>query len=132
MFGSEAVSYQLTLTDNLENKSVFYDDLIGVMSKTPLIYRYNENQSDAYVKIQVHDDHVILERVAESNTEIKFEPHKETQFFIKDESTEFIGDVETISLKKMPQYLYIHYRLWVNNDIIAEQEMELKVKVTDA
>ena len=132
MFSSEAVSYQLTLTNNLENKSVFYDDLIGVMTKSPLIYRYNENQNDAYVKIQVHEDHVVLERVAESNTEIKFEQNKETQFFIKDSSTEFMGEVETISIKKLPQYLYIHYRLWVNNDIIAEQEMELKVKVSDA
>jgi uncharacterized beta-barrel protein YwiB (DUF1934 family) len=132
MFSSEAVSYQLTLTNNLENKSVFYDDLIGVMTKSPLIYRYNENQNDAYVKIQVHEDHVVLERVADSNTEIKFEQNKETQFFIKDASTEFMGEVETISIKKLPQYLYIHYRLWVNNDIIAEQEMELKVKVSDA
>ena len=132
MFSSEAVSYQLTLTNNLENKSVFYDDLIGVMTKSPLIYRYNENQNDAYVKIQVHEDHVVLERVADSNTEIKFEQNQETQFFIKDASTEFMGEVETISIKKLPQYLYIHYRLWVNNDIIAEQEMELKVKVSDA
>lgn len=129
---SQAVSYQLTLTDNLENKSVFYDDLIGEMTKAPLIYRYNENHEDAYVKIQVLEDHVILERVAQSNTEIRFEKNTDTQFFIKDENTEFMGDVETLELKKMPQYLYIHYRLWVNDDIIAEQEMELKVKVSDA
>ncbi len=129
---SQAVSYQLTLTDNLENKSVFYDDLIGEMSKTPLVYRYTENHTDASVKINVSDDFIILNRSAESNTEIKFEENTGTKFFIKDDATEFMGDVETLEIKKLPQYLYIHYRLWVNNDIIAEQEMELKVKVSDA
>lgn len=129
---TQAVSFQLTLTNNLENKSVFYDDLIGEMTNFPLVYRYNENHDDAYVKIQVNDDHIILERIAQSNTEIRFDKSQDTQFFIKDASTEFMGKVETLQIKKMPQYLYVHYRLWVNNDIIAEQEMELKVKVSEA
>ena len=128
----QAVSYELTLTDKIEDKSVFFADLIGEMTRSPLSYSYRENNENASVEIKIVDGWVRLIRKAEANTEINFDEKQVTEFHIVNDQTQLMGQVETLNLVNLPQYLFIHYRLWVNDAIIAEQEMELKVKVSEA
>lgn len=128
----QSVTFELTLTNCLEKTSTLHTDLVGQLLPQPLVYRYHENAEDADVSIEIADDLVKLTRRAQSTTHMIFGMEERHPFRIADAQTTFEGSVETVKLHHRKGYLYIHYRLYVEDGLIAETEMELKAKVSDA
>ena len=61
-----------------------------------------------------------------------FSLNKRGKFEIKDEQSVFNGEVETLNMIHNNDYIYIHYRLYVNEDLITEQKLELNIKEAEA
>lgn len=129
---NHSVTYELTLKDCLDNKSTLLTDLVGQIVLEPLSYRYHENVDEADVSIEILDECVKLTRRARSITHMVFGLDERHPFRIADAQTSFEGQVETLKLHHHKGYLFIHYRLFVGDGLIAETEMELKAKVSDA
>ncbi|NTW91154.1 MAG: hypothetical protein HGA35_04410 [Erysipelotrichaceae bacterium] len=53
-------------------------------------------------------------------------------FEIKDNQTVFNGEVETLNMIRNSDLIYIHYRLFVNDDLITEQKLELIIQEAEA
>ena len=53
-------------------------------------------------------------------------------FEIKDDQSLFGGEVETLNMIRNNDLIYIHYRLFVNDDLITEQKLELVIKEAEA
>lgn len=128
----QAVRYELTLNNILEDTSTFFADLIGEYDKASQHYRYVENQENALVEIKVLDETIDLVRKSSALSYLKFDANRRTAFFIEDAQTRFEGELETVKLVYRPEYLFVHYRLYTQENIIAEIEMELKTEVPQA
>ena len=63
---------------------------------------------------------------------LKFDADRRTAFYIEDAQTRFEGELETVKLVYRPEYLFVHYRLYTQENVIAEIEMELKTEVPQA
>jgi len=129
---TKAVSFELTMTDCLEQSSSIQVDLMGQITNHPLTYRYFEHPGNIPVSLTFVGDSIHLKREAEQLTEIEFNPNINTLFLVSDATTQFGGSVDTLSMASHKDFLFIHYRLCVNEDIISEQKLELKVKEGDA
>lgn len=128
----QAVRYELTLNNILEDTSTFYADLIGEYDKVTQLYRYAENQEEALVEIRVQDQIIDLVRKSSALAHLQFDADRRTLFFIEDAQTRFEGELETLKMVHRPEYLFVHYRLYTQENIIAEFEMELKTEVPQA
>ena len=58
--------------------------------------------------------------------------NKRGKFEIKDDQSVFGGEVETLNMVRNNDLIYIHYRLFVNDDLITEQKIELVIKEAEA
>jgi hypothetical protein len=58
--------------------------------------------------------------------------NKRGMFEIKDDQSVFSGNVETLNMIRNNDLIYIHYRLFVNDDLITEQKLELVIKEAEA
>lgn len=128
----QSVTFELSLTDLVEHKQRIVRDLVGYYTPSPLQYDYDEEDHQVHVSVTFFEDRVRLIRKGEATTQIDFNPHQNSLFSIDDQNLRFEGVCETLKLIQMKQYLFIHYRLTKEGQLVAEQEMELKVKVSEA
>ncbi len=100
---TKAVSFELSMTDCLEQSTSLHVDLVGQLSYEPLTYRYTENPGQAEVIITCRESSILLRREDKQRTEIEFNPDKVTQFLVSDAETQLGGHVETLKcrLKKI-------------------------------
>lgn len=128
----QSVTFELSLTDLIEHKQRIVRDLVGTYTPHPLQYDYEEEDKEAHVSVTFFEDRVRLTRKGQATTQIEFNPHQNSLFSIDDQNLRLEGVCETIKLVHMKQYLFVHYRLTKEGQLVAEQEMELKVKVSEA
>ena len=128
----QSVTFELSLTDLIDHKQRIVSDLVGLYTPHPLQYEYDEEDKEAHVLVRFSEESVHLTRRGQATTHLDFNPHHPTTFSIDDHNLRLEGVCETLKLIKLKQYLFIHYRLSKEGQVVAEQEMELKVKVSEA
>lgn len=126
------VMFSLKLTDCLQNTVTLDNGLYGQIEDDPLVYAYQEHDQGAQVRIEIRDEELRLTRTRETLTSIRFRFNELGEFSIQDMETTFHGDVKTLGFRQSDGFLYLHYRLYANDDLITEQKMELSTKEISA
>ena len=126
------VLFSLKLTDCLQNTVTLDNGLYGQIEDDPLVYAYQEHDQGAQVRIEIREEELRLTRTRETLTSIRFRFNELGEFSIQDMETTFHGDVKTLGFRQSDGFLYLHYRLYANDDLITEQKMELSTKEISA
>ena len=126
------VKLKLSLIDCLDNDEISNIEMYGKISETPRKIEYLEEDKTTQVTMTFHDETIYLKRKYEGTTVMDFSLNKRGKFEIKDDQSVFNGEVETLNMIHNNDLIYIHYRLYVNDDLITEQKLELTIKEADA
>lgn len=126
------VKLKLSLIDCLDNDEISKNEMYGKISENPYTIQYLEEDKTTKVTLTVLDDSIHLEREYEGSTSMSFNLNKRGIFEIKDNQSIFSGEVETLNMIRNNDLIYIHYRLFVNDDLITEQKLELVIKEAEA
>jgi hypothetical protein len=106
--------------------------MVGKISVNPYTFQYLEEDKTTKVTMTLLDDSIELKREYEGRTTMNFCLNKWGMFEIKDDQSVFSGNVETLNMIRNNDLIYIHYRLFVNDDLITEQKLELVIKEAEA
>ncbi len=126
------VKLKLSLIDCLDNDEISNIEMYGKISENPRKIEYLEEDKTTQVTMTFTDETIYLKRKYEGTTMMDFSLNKRGKFEIKDEQSVFNGEVETLNMINNNDLIYIHYRLYVNDDLITEQKLELKIKEAEA
>lgn len=126
------VKLKLSLIDCLDNDEISNIEMFGKISENPRKIEYLEEDKTTQVTMTFHDETIYLKRKYEGITVMDFSLNKRGKFEIKDDQSVFNGEVETLNMIHNNDLIYIHYRLYVNDDLITEQKLELKIKEAEA
>lgn len=126
------VKLKLSLIDCLDNDEISKNEMYGKISENPYTIQYLEEDKTTKVTLTILDDSIRLEREYEGSTSMSFNLNKRGIFEIKDNQSIFSGEVETLNMIRNNDLIYIHYRLFVNDDLITEQKLELVIKEAEA
>ena len=126
------VKLKLSLIDCLDNDEISKNEMYGKISENPYTIQYLEEDKTTQVTLSVEGESIILKREYEGSTSMNFCLNKQGIFEIKDNQTVFNGEVETLNMIRNSDLIYIHYRLYVNDDLITEQKLELVIKEAEA
>jgi len=126
------VKLKLSLIDCLDNDEISNIQMFGKISENPRKIEYLEEDKTTQVTMTFSDETIYLKREHEGTTMMDFSLNKRGKFEIKDNQTVFNGEVETLNMIHNNDLIYIHYRLYVNDDLITEQKLELKIKEAEA
>ena len=126
------VKLKLSLIDCLDNDEISKNEMYGKISENPYTIQYLEEDKTTQVTLSVEGESIILKREYEGSTSMNFCLNKRGIFEIKDNQTVFNGEVETLNMINNNDLIYIHYRLYVNDDLITEQKLELNIKEAEA
>ena len=126
------VKLKLSLIDCLDNDEISKNEMYGKISENPYKIKYLEEDKMTHVTLSVVDDSIHLLREHEGSTFMEFCLNKRGIFEIKDDQSLFGGEVETLDMIRNNDLIYIHYRLFVNDDLITEQKLELNIKEAEA
>jgi len=126
------VKLKLSLIDCLDNDEISKNEMYGKISENPYTIQYLEEDKTTQVTMSFEGDSIILKREYEGSTSMSFCLNKRGIFEIKDNQTVFNGEVETLNMIRNSDLIYIHYRLFVNDDLITEQKLELIIKEAEA
>lgn len=126
------VKLKLSLIDCLDNDEISNIEMFGRISENPRKIEYLEEDKITQVTMTFNDETIHLKRKYEGTTVMDFSLNKRGKFEIKDDQSVFNGEVETLNMIQNNDLIYIHYRLYVNDDLITEQKLELKIKEAEA
>lgn len=126
------VKLKLSLIDCLDNDEISNIEMYGKISENPRKIEYLEEDKTTQVTMTFTDETIYLKRKYEGTTVMDFSLNKRGKFEIKDDQSVFNGEVETLNMINNNDLIYIHYRLYVNDDLITEQKLELKIKEAEA
>lgn len=126
------VKLKLSLIDCLDNDEISKNEMYGKISENPYTIQYLEEDKTTQVTLSVEGESIILKREYEGSTTMSFCLNKRGKFEIKDDQSVFGGEVETLNMVRNNDLIYIHYRLFVNDDLITEQKLELVIKEAEA
>jgi uncharacterized beta-barrel protein YwiB (DUF1934 family) len=126
------VKLKLSLIDCLDNDEISNIEMFGKITENPRKIEYLEEDKTTQVTMTFHDETIYLKRKYEGTTVMDFSLNKRGKFEIKDNQSVFNGEVETLNMIHNNDLIYIHYRLYVNDDLITEQKLELKIKEAEA
>lgn len=126
------VKLKLNLIDCLDNDAINTQVMFGTISENPRRIRYTEEDANTEVELLVLENELHLTRQYDGNTKISFYLDKQGQFEIKDELGSFSGTVKTLKILNQNDLIYVHYRLYTNDDLITEQKMELSIQEAKA
>jgi len=126
------VKLKLSLIDCLDNDEISNIEMYGKISENPRKIEYLEEDKTTQVTMTFNDETIYLKRKYEGTTVMDFSLNKRGRFEIKDDQSVFNGEVETLNMIHNNDLIYIHYRLYVNDDLITEQKLELKIKEAEA
>lgn len=126
------VKLKLSLIDCLDNDEISKNEMYGKISENPYTIQYLEEDKTTQVTMIFEGESIVLKREYEGSTSMNFNLNKRGIFEIKDNQTVFNGEVETLNMIRNSDLIYIHYRLFVNDDLITEQKLELVIKEAEA
>jgi len=126
------VKLKLSLIDCLDNDEISNIEMFGKITENPRKIEYLEEDKTTQVTMTFQDETIYLKRKYEGITVMDFSLNKRGKFEIKDDQNVFNGEVETLNMIHNNDLIYIHYRLYVNDDLITEQKLELKIKEAEA
>lgn len=126
------VKLKLSLIDCLDNDEISNIEMYGKISENPRKIEYLEEDKLTQVTMTFRDETIYLKRKYEGITVMDFSLNKRGKFEIKDAQSVFNGEVETLNMIHNNDLIYIHYRLYVNDDLITEQKLELTIKEAEA
>ena len=126
------VKLKLSLIDCLDNDEISKMQMVGKISENPYTIQYLEDDRITKVTMTLLEESIDLKREYEGSTTMSFCLNKRGKFEIKDDQSVFGGEVETLDMIRNNDLIYIHYRLFVNDDLITEQKLELKIKEAEA
>ncbi len=126
------VKLKLSIIDCLDNEEISHNEMFGKVSENPRKIEYLEEDMTTQVTMTFDEETLYLKRESEGITEMNFSLNKRGKFEIKDNQSVFNGDVETLNMIRNNDLIYIHYRLYVNDDLITEQKLELNIKEAEA
>ena len=126
------VKLKLSLIDCLDNDEISNIEMFGKITENPKKIEYLEEDKTTQVTLLFDDETIYLKREYEGITVMDFSLNKRGKFEIKDHQSVFNGEVETLNMIHNNDLIYIHYRLYVNDDLITEQKLELKIKEAEA
>jgi uncharacterized beta-barrel protein YwiB (DUF1934 family) len=126
------VKLKLSLIDCLDNDEISKNEMYGKISENPYTIQYLEEDKTTQVTMIFEGESIVLKREYEGSTSMNFNLNKRGIFEIKDNQTVFNGEVETLNMIRNNDLIYIHYRLFVNDDLITEQKLELVIKEAEA
>lgn len=126
------VKLKLSLIDCLDNDEISNIEMFGKITENPRKIEYLEEDKTTQVTMTFNDETIYLKRKYEGTTVMDFSLNKRGKFEIKDDQSVFNGEVETLNMIHNNDLIYIHYRLYVNDDLITEQKLELKIKEAEA
>ena len=126
------VKLKLSLIDCLDNDEISKNEMYGKITENPYTIKYLEEDKMTQVTLSVLEESIYLKREYEGSTSMEFCLNKRGIFEIKDNQTVFNGEVETLNMIRNNDLIYIHYRLFVNDDLITEQKLELVIKEAEA
>lgn len=126
------VKLKLSLIDCLDNDEISKMEMVGKISENPYTIQYLEEDKTTKVTMTLLDESIELKREYEGRTTMNFCLNKWGMFEIKDDQSVFSGNVETLNMIRNNDLIYIHYRLFVNDDLITEQKLELVIKEAEA
>lgn len=126
------VKLKLSLIDCLDNDEISNIEMYGKISENPRKIEYLEEDKLTQVTMTFRDETIYLKRKYEGITVMDFSLNKRGKFEIKDDQSVFNGEVETLNMIHNNDLIYIHYRLYVNDDLITEQKLELTIKEAEA
>ena len=126
------VKLKLSLIDCLDNDEISKNEMYGKISENPYTIQYLEEDKTTQVTMIFEGESIVLKREYEGSTSMNFNLNKRGIFEIKDDQSLFGGEVETLNMIRNNDLIYIHYRLFVNDDLITEQKLELNIKEAEA
>lgn len=126
------VKLKLSLIDCLDNDEISKNEMYGKISENPYTIQYLEEDKTTQVTMIFEGESIVLKREYEGSTSMNFNLNKRGIFEIKDSQSLFNGEVETLNMIRNSDLIYIHYRLFVNDDLITEQKLELVIKEAEA
>jgi uncharacterized beta-barrel protein YwiB (DUF1934 family) len=126
------VKLKLRLIDCLDNDEISNIEMFGRITDFPRKIEYLEEDKTTRVTLLFNDETIYLKREYEGTTKMDFSLNKRGYFEIKDNQSIFSGEVETLNMIQNNDLIYIHYRLYVNDDLITEQKLELNIKEAEA
>jgi len=126
------VKLKLRLIDCLDNDEISNIEMFGRITDIPRKIEYLEEDNTTHVTLLFNDETIYLKREYEGTTKMDFSLNKRGNFEIKDNQNVFSGEVETLNMIQNNDLIYIHYRLYVNDDLITEQKLELNIKEAEA
>lgn len=126
------VKLKLSLIDCLDNNEISSNEMFGKITENPRKIKYLEADKTTQVTMTFNNETLYLKREYEGITVMDFSLNKRGNFEIKDEQSVFSGEVETLDMIQNNDLIYIHYRLYVNDDLITEQKLELNIKEAEA
>lgn len=126
------VKLKLSLIDCLDNDEISKMEMVGKISENPYTIQYLEEDKTTKVTMTLLDESIELKREYEGRTTMNFCLNKQGIFEIKDDQSVFNGEVKTLNMIRNNDLIYIHYRLYVNDDLITEQKLELVIKEAEA
>lgn len=126
------VKLKLRLIDCLDNDEISNIEMFGRITDIPRRIEYLEEDKTTHVTLLLNDETIYLKREYEGTTTMDFSLNKRGNFEIKDNQNVFSGEVETLNMIQNNDLIYIHYRLYVNDDLITEQKLELNIKEAEA
>lgn len=126
------VKLKLSLIDCLDNDEISKMQMVGKISENPYTIQYLEDDRITKVTMTLLEESIDLKREYEGSTTMSFCLNKRGKFEIKDDQSVFGGEVETLNMIRNNDLIYIHYRLFVNDDLITEQKLELVIKEAEA
>lgn len=126
------VKLKLSLIDCLDNDEISKNEMYGKISENPYTIQYLEEDKTTQVTMIFEGESIVLKREYEGSTSMNFNLNKRGIFEIKDSQSLFNGEVETLNMIRNNDLIYIHYRLFVNDDLITEQKLELVIKEAEA
>lgn len=126
------VKLKLSLIDCLDNDEISNMEMFGRISESPRKIEYLEEDKTTQVTMTFSDETLYLERKYAGMTKMDFSLNRRGKFEIKDDQSVFNGEVETLNMIHNNDLIYIHYRLYVNDDLITEQKLELTIKEAEA
>ena len=126
------VKLKLSLIDCLDNDEISKMQMVGKISENPYTIQYLEDDRITKVTMTLLEESIDLKREYEGSTSMEFCLNKRGIFEIKDDQSLFGGEVETLNMIRNNDLIYIHYRLFVNDDLITEQKLELIIKEAEA
>lgn len=126
------VKLKLSLIDCLDNDEISKNEMYGKISENPYTIQYLEEDKTTQVTMIFEGESIVLKLEYEGSTSMNFNLNKRGIFEIKDSQSLFNGEVETLNMIRNSDLIYIHYRLFVNDDLITEQKLELVIKEAEA